>query len=180
MKILQEETVAVVIDLQEKFRDVIYKFDKVLENSKILLAGLNVLEVPVIVTEQYPKGLGKTVPQLQDVLKEYNPIEKLAFSACGSEKFCSVLKNAGRKNVIIFGTESHVCVLQTVIDLIEQGYQPVVVEDCVSSRKKSDRKTALKRMLQEGAVPASYESLLFELCRAAGTDKFKQISKMVK
>ena len=180
MNVLLEETAAVIIDLQEKFKDVIYKFDKVIDNSKILIAGLNVLGVPIIVTEQYPKGLGVTVPEIQNVLEEYHPIEKTAFSACGSKEFCSTLKKAGRKNIVVIGTESHVCVMQTVIDLIEHGFQPVVVEDCVSSRKKSDRKTALKRMVQEGAVPASYESLLFELCRTAGTDKFKQISKLVK
>ena len=180
MRILAGDTAAVVVDIQEKFTDIIYKFDKILAGTKVLMAGLNILEVPMIVTEQYPSGLGITIPEIQELLVEYKPIEKLAFSCCGSEEFCSALEASGRKNVIVFGIETHVCVLQTVIDLIETGYQPVVVEDCVSSRKKSDRKTALKRMRQEGAILTSYESILFELSRTAGTDKFKQISKLVK
>jgi nicotinamidase-related amidase len=180
MRILLENTAAVVVDIQEKFTDIIYKFDDILKSSQILLAGLNVLNVPIIVTEQYPKGLGVTIPEIKEYLAEYKPIEKLEFSCCGSDEFCSALKETGRKNVIVFGIETHVCVLQTVIDLIEMGYQPVVVEDCVSSRKKSDRKIALNRMRQEGAILTSYESLLFELSRVAGSDTFKEISKLVK
>ena len=180
MRILLEETVAVVVDIQQKFTDIIHKFDKILNSSRILLAGLNILEVPVIVTEQYPQGLGATVPEIKEYLKEYKPIEKLAFSCCGSAEFCTDLQATGKKTIIVFGIETHVCVLQTVVDLIEMGYQPGVVEDCVSSRNKIDRKIALKRMRQEGAILTSYESLLFELCRVAGTDKFKQISKLVK
>jgi len=180
MKILLENTAAVCVDIQEKFTEYIYKFDKILKNTQILIEGLNVLEVPIIVTEQYPNGLGYTIPEIKKHLKEYNPIEKLAFSCCGSLKFCEELKKSGKKNVIVFGIETHVCVLQTVLDLIEIGYQPVLIEDCVSSRKKSDRKTALNRMRQEGVIITSYESILFELSRIAGTEKFKQISKLVK
>ena len=180
MRILLEDTVAVCVDMQEKFTGIIYKFDKVLQNSKILIDGLNVLEVPIIVTEQYPKGLGYTIPEIKEHLTEYKPIEKLAFSCCGSDEFCKILKKTGKKNVIVFGIETHVCVMQTVLALIEMGYQPVLIEDCVSSRKKSDRKTALNRLQQEGAIISSYESILFELSRVAGTEKFKQISKLVK
>ncbi len=180
MRILLEDTIAVCVDIQEKLTGIIHKFDRILGNSQILIDGLNVLEVPIIVTEQYPKGLGYTIPQIKEHLKEYKPIEKLAFSCCGSNNFCDVLKETGKKNVIVFGIETHVCVLQTVLDLIEMEYQPVLIEDCVSSRKESDRNTALNRMRQEGAVITSYESILFELSRVAGTDKFKQISKLVK
>jgi nicotinamidase-related amidase len=180
MRILLEDTAAVCVDMQEKFTGIIHKFDKIIKNSKILIDGLNILEVPIIVTEQYPKGLGNTIPEIKEHLEEYNPIEKLAFSCCGSDEFCETLKKTDKKNVIVFGIETHVCVLQTVLDLIEMNYQPVLIEDCVSSRKKSDRKTALNRMRQEGTIISSYESILFELSRVAGTEKFKQISKLVK
>ena len=180
MRILLEDTAAICVDIQQKFTQIIYMFDKILKNSQILIDGLNVLEVPIIVTEQYPKGLGYTITEIKEHLKEYNPIEKVAFSCCGSDEFCESLKNTGKKNVIVFGIEAHVCVLQTVLDLAEIKYQPILIEDCVSSRKKSDRKTALNRMRQEGAIITSYESILFELSRVAGTEKFKQISKLVK
>lgn len=180
MRIVLEDTVAVCVDIQEKFTKIIYKFGEILKNSQILIDGLNVLEVPILLTEQYPKGLGYTISEIKDHLYEYNPIEKLAFSCCGSDTFCKVLKKSGKKNVIVFGIETHVCVLQTALDLIEMGYQSVLIEDCVSSRKKSDRKTALNRMRQEGAIITSSESILFELSKAAGTDKFKQISNLVK
>ena len=180
MRILLEDTVAVCVDIQEKFTGIIHIFDKILHNSKILIDGLNILEVPIIVTEQYPKGLGNTIPEIKSHLNDYNPIEKLAFSCCGSKEFCNTLEKSDKKNVIVFGIETHVCVMQTVIDLIEMDYQPVLVEDCVSSRQKSDRDIALARMRQEGAIITSYESILFELSRVAGTEKFKQISKLVK
>lgn len=180
MRILIEDTAAVCVDIQEKFINIIYKFDKILRNIQILIDGLNILDVPIFVTEQYPKGLGYTIPEIKEHLEEYKPIEKLAFSCCGSDEFCDVLKKNGKKQVIVFGIETHVCVLQTVLDLIEMGYHAVLIEDCVSSRKKSDRKTAINRIRQEGAMITSYESILFELSSVAGTEKFKQISKMVK
>jgi len=180
MRILLEDTAAVCVDLQEKLTPVICEFDKVLKHIQILIDGLNILEVPIIVTEQYSKGLGCTIPEIKDHLRRYNPLEKMTFSCCDSDEFCKKLKRSSKKNVIIFGTEAHVCVLQTVFDLLEMGFQPVVVEDCVASRKESDRNTALNRMRQEGAIVTSYESILFELSRVAGTEKFKQISKLVK
>ncbi len=180
MRILLEDTIAVCIDIQEKFTGIIYEFETILKNSQLLIDGLNILDLPIIITEQYPKGLGYTIPEIKTHLNEYNPIEKLAFSCCGSDEFCSVLKTTSKKNIIVFGIEAHVCVLQTVIDLLEMGYQPVLVEDCVSSRRKKDRDIALARMRQEGAILTSSESILFELSRIAGTEKFKQISKLVK
>ena len=180
MRILLGDTVAVCVDIQEKFTGIIYKFDKIFKNTQKLIDGLNILEVPILVTEQYPKGLGYTISEIKQHLSEYNPIEKVAFSCCGSDDFCDAIKKTGKKIVIVFGIETHVCVLQTVLDLIEMGYQPVLIEDCVSSRNKSDRKIALNRMRQEGAILTSYESVLFELSKVAGTEKFKQISNLVK
>jgi nicotinamidase-related amidase len=107
-------------------------------------------------------------------------IEKTAFSCCDEPAFTSALAALHKQFVLIAGIESHVCVLQTVIDLLERGYQPVLVEDCVSSRKEGDKDISVHRMLKEGALVTTYESILFELCRFSGTDAFRAISKLVK
>lgn len=180
MRILKEQTVAVLIDVQEKLTPHMHNMEAVIKRQEILIQGLQVLGVPVMITEQYTKGLGTTVPDLKSVLEDYKPIEKMAFSCCDDPRFLEPLKDSGRKSVILFGIETHVCVLQTALDLLEAGYRPVVIEDCVSSRKESDKQTALRRMEQAGAVISTSESILFELCRVSGTESFKQISKLVK
>jgi len=172
--------VALVIDIQEKLFPHIDNHDQLQTNCEILLSGLKVLDIPIIVTEQYPKGLGHTIKAVSDLITDFSPIEKLSFSCCGEKKFLEAVQGYSKRNVIIFGIETHVCVLQTVMDLIERGYHPVIIEDCVSSRKPKDRETALKRMAREGVIITTYESILFELCEVAGTDQFKQISKLVK
>lgn len=166
--------------MQERLFPHINNHDQLLSNSKILLAGLKVLDIPIIVTEQYPKGLGSTIKELRNLITDFRPIEKISFSCCGEENFLKTIQGYSKRNIVILGIETHVCVLQTVMDLIERGYHPVVIEDCVSSRKASDRETALKRMAREGVIITTYESILFELCEVAGTDQFKQISKLVK
>ena len=180
MRIFSSDTVALVIDIQEKLFPHINNHDRLLSNCKVLLSGLNVLDIPIVATEQYPKGLGSTINDISGLIKNFSPIEKLSFSCCGEKKFLNALQGHGKRNILIFGIETHVCVLQTVMDLIERGYHPVIIEDCVSSRKPSDRETALKRMAREGVIITTYESILFELCEVAGTDQFKQISKLVK
>lgn len=180
MRILKEESCGLVIDIQEKLFPHIHQYEYLEKNTEILIKGLKILDIPILVTEQYRKGLGLTIPSVREALNEFNTIEKIAFSCCDSNDFISALKILNRKNVIITGIETHVCVLQTVIDLIDLGYQPVVVEDCISSRKESDKNTAIQRMRTEGAVITSFESILFEIARISGTEKFKVISKLVK
>ena len=180
MRIISNETVALVIDIQKNLFPHIDNHNNLQANCKILLSGLNVLDIPVVVTEQYPKGLGSTIKEISNLITNFSPIEKLSFSCCGEKKFLQALHEHGKRNIIICGIEAHVCVLQTVMDLIERGYHPVIIEDCVSSRKPSDRETALKRMAREGVIITTYESILFELCEVAGTEQFRQISKLVK
>ena len=145
-----------------------------------LLEGFEILELPFIVTEQYTKGLGLTISPLRAALGEYEAIEKTAFSCCDDSVFMYAVNKSSKKNVIICGIEAHVCVLQTALDLIQEGFQPVVIEDCISSRKPSDKNTAILRMRQEGVIITSLESILFELTRVSGTETFKAISKLVK
>jgi hypothetical protein len=159
----------------------IYDFEQLEANTIRMVEGLKALGIPVLVTEQYVKGLGETINPIQEALGEfYKPMEKAAFSCCGDQVYMDALIKTGKKNVIILGIESHVCVLQTVIDLIPLGFTPVLVEDCVSSRKLNDKKAAIKRMRTEGAIVTTYESILFELLKVSGTNEFRAISKIVK
>ncbi len=180
MRIKRENTAGIIIDIQERLYPFIHDNENLTKNTVRLIQGLKVLQVPIIVTEQYSKGLGNTIKPVQEALGDYAHIEKGSFSCCGSDEVCSVMKNADRKNIIICGIESHVCVLQTTIDLLSMGYQPVLIEDCVSSRNPNDKRIAVERMRQEGAIISTYESILFELLEVSGTEMFKAISKIVK
>ncbi len=180
MRITKEHTVGLVIDVQEKLLPHISGHEALLKNVGILLQGFKALEIPVMVTEQYKRGLGETVSPIVEVLEDFNPLEKITFSCCDDPQFVVKLNNTAKKYVIVCGIESHVCVLQTTVDLLEAGFQPVVVEDCISSRRPSDKVIAIERMRQEGAIITTYESILFELARISGTDTFKLISKLVK
>ena len=180
MRIKRDNTAAMVIDFQERLFPFIHDNEKLTKNVVRLINGLNALGIKMIITEQYSKGLGHTIPEIQTALGNYEQIEKDTFSCCGSNVICDKLSGLGKKNVIVFGIESHVCVLQTTIDLIALGYQPVLIEDCVSSRSLNDKVIAVERMRQEGAIISTYESILFELCEVSGNDMFKAISKIVK
>ena len=180
MRILKESATAVIIDIQEKLHPHIHEHEILERNTRILIQGLQALEIPLIVTEQYTKGLGKTISGIGEVLASPGRIEKIAFSCCDVPEFMEAVSQTGKKHIILAGEETHVCVLQTALDLLEAGYSPIVVADCVSSRKPFSKQIALKRMEQEGAVLTTYESILFELLRYAGSDTFKMISRLVK
>ncbi len=180
MRIIQEDTAGVVIDIQERLLPHIHDSKNVLNNCLKLIGGLQILSVPLTVTQQYTRGLGPTEPSVVSKFSSFRFIEKTAFSCCGEPAFIDEIARNGKKNIIICGIESHVCVLQTCLDLIDGGYNPVVVEDCVSSRTPGDKVTAIERMRQEGARIATYESILFEMTRYSGTETFKKISGLVK
>jgi hypothetical protein len=180
MRILKEHSSALIIDIQERLFPFIFENEKLVKNTVILIEGLKALSISILVTEQYVKGLGPTVAPIAAHIEGIKRTEKMCFSCCDEPKIAEAIALAGKENIIIAGIESHVCVLQTVIDLRHNGYQPVVVEDCISSRHESDKRTALDRMRKEGAIFTSYESILFELLRYSGTDSFKSISKLVK
>ena len=180
MRIQRGDTVAVVVDVQERLFPHIYQHEQLEQSLRMLIRGLQILEVPIIMTEQYPKGLGPTVSALRELLPDTAAIEKMTFSCCGSDDFLRTLYGLGRDNVILMGIETHVCVMQTALDLLESGYAPVIVEDCVSSRYQNNKDVAIARLRDEGAIVTTCESLLFELCVVAGTDEFRQISKLVK
>jgi len=180
MRILRDKTAGLVIDIQEKLFPFIAGNEILVKNSGILIQGLQALRIPVLVTEQYTKGLGPTIQPLQQHLQGIGVMEKMAFSCCDDPVFMNKLGELNKKFVVITGIESHVCVMQTAIDLLEHDYIPVVVEDCVSSRSLNDKAMAINRMRRSGVIITTYESVLFELLRYSGTEEFKAISKLVK
>ena len=180
MRVLKAESIGLIIDFQEKLFPHIYQYKIIAKNTEILIKGLKILNVPILVTEQYTKGLGPTINEINLALGDYQVKEKMSFSCCDDVPISEALALKGKYKVIIAGIEAHVCVMQTVIDLLHNGYKPVVIEDCISSRTENNKLIAIERMKQEGAIVATYESILFELCRYSGTDVFKSISKLVK
>jgi len=178
----RDNAVLVVIDVQEKLclamdHKVLGKLTK---NIGILLESAAELNLPVLVTEQYVKGLGETLPELKEKAVSAAYFEKMSFSCCGSAEFVARLKETGRTQVIITGMETHVCVLQTVIELRDAGFEVHVVKDALMSRSKQNWETAMEAMALTGAVPTCTESVLFQLLKVAGSDEFKKLSKLVR
>jgi len=180
MRIERGISAGLVIDIQEKLFPHMDKKEAFLKKCTSLIKGLKVLGVPVVVTEQYPKGLGATLPEISELMDREPVIEKMAFSCCDEPAVLQSSPLKVRKTVILCGIETHVCVLQTVVDLIGCGFNAVVVEDCTTSRSSEDKRVAVERMRREGAVVTSCESILFELARVSGTEEFKAISRLVK
>ncbi len=154
--------------------------DILVQNVLKLIQGASVLELPIIMTEQYPIGLGPTLPEIRQLLPDIKPLEKIAFSCCGEESFMRALREVNRKQVLIIGIEAHVCVYQTAMELARLGYEVNVIVDCTSSRDIGNKKVALSKLSNAGISLTTTEIALFELLKIAKGDKFKQISKIVK
>ncbi len=166
----------VVVDVQEAFRPAVLDFDQVAASVGALVRGARILGLPVVVTQQYPKGLGSTVPEVAEHLEGIEPIDKVSFSAVVADGF----DLEGRDQVLMCGIESHVCVSQTAHDLLDRGVEVHVARDAVSSRTEQNRELGLHKMEGSGAVVTSVETALFELLGAAGTEEFKQVQGLVK
>ena len=179
--IARESTALVVIDLQEAFRQAIPDFGEVVANVARMARGAQILGVPVLVTEQYPRGLGHTAEEIRLALPdEQEIIEKTAFSSCGAAAFNERLQALRVKHVIVCGIEAHICVNQTVHDLLAQGYAAHLLRDCISARFDHNKQAGLDKMRQSGALPSSIEMALFEMMRDARHEQFKAIQKLVK
>jgi len=180
-KILQREnSVLLVIDIQEKILPVIYESERVVINATKLINGFKILNSPIYFTEQYPKGLGSTEQKIKLALGDRSAINKMSFSCFGAGDLFEELKSKNILQVVVCGIESHVCVIQTALDLLANGFQVHVAADAVSSRHKFDYETALERMRSNGAEISLTESILFEMLNVCGTEEFKAISKLVK
>ena len=170
-----------VIDVQEAFRPHIPDFAELAARCALVAHAARLLGLTVVVTEQYPKGLGRTAGEVAAVLPEgFEPVEKTAFSSCGAQEFVARLEAAGARQVLLCGIEAHVCVNQTAHDLLARGYQVHLLSDCISSRTAENRQTGLDKMLRSGALPSSTELALFELMRDARHEQFKAIQRLIK
>lgn len=172
----RDRAALVVVDVQEGFRKAIPDFERVAKATATLIEGAEALDVPIVISEQYPKGLGNTAPEVADHLPEgTEPLEKVVFSAADAEGF----DLGGREQALVCGIESHVCVSQTVLDLLEAGVDVQVPLDAVSSRTDENKRVGLHRMERAGAMLTSVEAALFELLGRAGTDEFKTVQKLI-
>lgn len=176
----REKTALLVIDIQEKLFPVMFSPENLIQNTIKLIEGFNVLGSPVFITEQYPKGLGETEKTIKDTLKNIVPIQKMSFSCLGAGDLFGILQYKKIKQLVLAGIESHVCVQQTALDLLANGFQVSLAADACSSRKEKDYTIALNRMQNAGVIITTTEAILFELLKVCGTDEFKQISKIVK
>lgn len=175
-----ENTVIVLIDYQERLFPAMHDKEKLLQNVIKLVKGANALGVPIILTEQYPKGLGPTLPDIMELLPDVTPLEKTCFSCCDEENFNTALGAAGRQQVLIAGIEAHICVYQTALALVHNGYEVQVVKDCISSRDPDNMQVAVEKMAAASIGLTSTETALFELLKVGRGDVFKLISNIVK
>lgn len=175
-----EDTVLVVIDVQGKLARLMHEKDELFKNIRLMIQGAQILDVPILLTEQYPEGLGPTVPEIAELLQDIQPITKTAFSCCGEEVFNQAFADLGREQALLVGIETHVCVWQTAHDLLASEYDVHVAADAVSSRNPDNKQIALKRMRDVGAEITCVETALFELMRIAEGPRFKEVSKLIK
>jgi nicotinamidase-related amidase len=179
MMLDKDNAALVVIDVQGKLAEAMDGKEDLFENVKRLVRGAKVLGLPVILTEQYPKGLGPTRPDIAELI-DSEPIAKTAFSCCGEPAFVEALEATGRRQVLLCGIETHVCVYQTAAGLIDMGYGTHVVLDAVSSRTARNRRLGIEKMKDCGAQITGVEMALFEMLKVAGGDEFKQMIQIVK
>lgn len=170
----------VLIDIQEKLTPHIYDNNEIVQNIVTLIKGAKILGIPVVLNEQYKKGLGETIPEIKEVLEEYAPIDKSSFSCCADERSMQKIDSLQREHLIVAGVEAHICVLQSVLGLKNRGYKTYVAIDCIGSRKVLDKEVAVQRMIQEGIRVATLESILFEVVQNAKDEHFKDISRLIK
>ncbi len=175
-----DETLLLLIDVQGRLAESVFQPEALSKNISKLLRSCTILDVPVLVTEQYPKGLGYTLASLMELLPGNIPVEKKTFSCCGVPEFMRQLRSFNRNDILVVGIEAHVCVYQTSVELLEFGYNVHLVTDAVSSRTKENKRLGIRCIEKAGASLTSTEMALFELLRVAEGERFKSISTIVK
>jgi nicotinamidase-related amidase len=180
----REEAVLVVVDVQERLVPAIHKdlYSRSLKNMQIAIEAAGTLGLPILLTEQYPKGLGKTVPEVMRPLdgKDYRLIEKMTFSSARDEGFLSAVSDLNRRQVIMVGMETHVCVYQTSVDLSRAGYSLFILDDAVSSRSLHNYQSGLQALRDAGCTVVSTETAIFQLLKVAATPEFKKVVSLIK
>jgi nicotinamidase-related amidase len=172
-------TVLVLVDLQVKLAPVMYEQKALIENTVKLIRGINILNIPILWVEHNPRGLGKTVPEVAELISG-KPITKLSFSCCDERCFMEALENSKRRQILLAGIESHICIYQTAIDLLRSAYEVEVVVDATSSRTLQNKEIGLQKVKDAGGAWTSVETVLFELLKVAEGAKFREILKIVK
>ena len=175
-----DQSVLLVVDVQGKLASLMFEKEKILENIRLLIKAAKILGIPILWTEQAPDKIGKTVPEIAKHMRGYSPIVKSSFSCCGEKIFLDALKKLKRHQIIVAGIETHVCVYQTVADLVKRKYQVQVVADAVSSRTQENKLYGLERIKQEGGLITCLEMVCCELLKKAGGEKFKGILQLIK
>ena len=177
-----EQCALIVVDIQEKLLPPIWEKDRLVRNAQLLIRLAGILKIPALVTTQYVKGLGNTVPEVASLLPETPPIDKLMFSCFGSDAFCSLLKRlpGQRTTVLLCGMETHICVMQTALGALREGYLVHVASDAVSSRTELNWRIGLERMRAAGAILSSTEMMIYELLRSSGAPAFKELLPYLK
>ena len=172
-----DQCALIVVDIQEKLLPPIFQKDQLVRNSQLLIRAAGVLKIPAVMTTQYAKGLGQTVPEIASLLPETEAIDKDRFSCFGSDAFCTLLKRlpGNRNTLLLCGMESHICVMQTALAALREGYIVHVASDAVSSRTEWNWKTGLERMRDSGAVISSTEMMIYELMRSSSSPAFKEM-----
>ncbi|MFN2454158.1 MAG: isochorismatase family protein [Pyrinomonadaceae bacterium] len=174
-------TALVIVDMQEAFRNSIPDFAELAAHLALVAHAAQVLNIPILVTEQYPKGLGRTANEIRAVLPNaLAVVEKTSFSACGAPEFNAQLEKTGARDVLVCGIEAHICVNQTVHDLLARGFQVHYLVDGIASRHTHNKAAAFDKMQHSGALPSTTEMALFELMRDARHEQFKSIQKLIK
>lgn len=175
-----EQAIFVLVDVQGKLAQIVEESETLHNNLSKLIRGFQVLDIPILWLEQYPEGLGATTESLAQLLKDQQPIAKMTFSATGSTEFMEQLAQSGRRQVLIAGIESHICVYMTAASLAAEGFEVEVIADAVSSRTAANKEIGIAKMKQAGIAATCVETALYELTGKAGTDAFKQVLKIVK
>lgn len=175
-----ENTVLLIIDIQGKLAHLMDKKELLFKNVQNLIKGSRTLGIPIIWVEQNPKGLGATIPEIAAMLPDIEPISKMSFSSCRNDRFLQTLNALDRKQLLISGIETHICVYQTAADLVNMGYEVQAVADAVSSRDLENKKIGLQRMKDSGVGLTSVETALFELLKVAEGEQFRQIIRIIK
>ncbi|MBY0545693.1 MAG: hydrolase [Candidatus Obscuribacterales bacterium] len=175
-----KQAMLLIVDVQESFRKQLRDLDNLTRNITILAEAAKILKLPVVLTEQYPQGLGKTISEIAACLGEHKYFEKTAFSCCQATGFLDMLDGLGRTQVIICGIEAHVCVNQTAHELMQHDYSVHVVSDAIASRNPKNKELGWEKMISSGAIPSAVEIALFEMLGESGTEQFKAVQRLVK
>ena len=175
-----QDSCLVVVDVQGKLAQLMHDKDVLFKNIQILIRAAHILDIPILWCQQCPNALGPTIPEIAQLLADHEPINKAALSCCGAEEFNSKLNKSARNQILLCGIETHVCIYQTAIDLLQKGFEVNVSADAVSSRALENKQIALQRMAGENAILYCTEMALFGLLRTAEHPRFREIAKLIK